>query len=132
MTGNSFAEHMLGEGQDFERYLDCTVRLQLRIHSYQAIEFAGLKVGLAARIAATAFLTTCEGLSGSRGIQRMIRGGVSGRDLLPGQHDHRDAFVYLVDNDVRIAGPNLGAQPEQKAGDARPGSRPCSSCRRGR
>ena len=57
----------LRDGHDFERYLDCTVRLQLRINSHQAIEFAGLKVGLTARIAATAFLdeSSKQGLLGA-------------------------------------------------------------------
>jgi Phosphotransferase enzyme family len=52
----SFAEHMLGKMKDVSRYLECMVQLHTRIHSHQAIHFAGLKVTLAANIAASVHL----------------------------------------------------------------------------
>lgn len=52
----SFAEQMLGNWDDVPRYLECMVQLHIRIHSHQAIQFAGLKVRLAANIASTTLL----------------------------------------------------------------------------
>jgi aminoglycoside phosphotransferase (APT) family kinase protein len=49
----TFAEPMLRNPDDIPRYLDSMVRLQMRIHALAAVHFAGLKVTLAARIAAT-------------------------------------------------------------------------------
>jgi Phosphotransferase enzyme family len=56
VTQKSFAEQMRGNWNDVPRYLRCMARLHIRIHSHQAIQFAGLKVTLAANIAATALL----------------------------------------------------------------------------
>jgi hypothetical protein len=53
VTQKSFAEQMLGKMNDVPRYLECMVQLQIRIHSHQAIQFIGLKVTLAANIAAS-------------------------------------------------------------------------------
>jgi hypothetical protein len=52
----SFADQMLGKPEDVPRYLECMVRLHIRIHSRQAIQFAGLKVRFAANIAANTLL----------------------------------------------------------------------------
>ena len=49
----SFAEHMLNNPDDIPRYLRSMVRLHMRIHAHAAVQFAGLKVRLAANIAAT-------------------------------------------------------------------------------
>jgi len=56
VTQKSFAEQMLGNWNDVPQYLRCMARLHMRIHSHQAIQFAGLKVTLAANIAATPLL----------------------------------------------------------------------------
>ena len=56
VTQKSFAEQMLGNCNDVPQYLRCMARLHMRIHSHQAIQFAGLKVTLAANIAATTLL----------------------------------------------------------------------------
>jgi hypothetical protein len=53
VTQKSFAEQMLGKMNDVPRYLECMVQLQIRVHSHQAIQFTGLKVTLAANIAAS-------------------------------------------------------------------------------
>jgi hypothetical protein len=53
VTQKSFAEQMRDNWNDVPRYLECMVRLHIRIHSHNAIQFAGLKVTLAANIAAT-------------------------------------------------------------------------------
>ena len=53
VTQNSFAEQMLGNMNDVHRYLECMVQLHIRIHGHQAIQFAGLKVTLAAKIEAS-------------------------------------------------------------------------------
>jgi len=52
----TFAEPMLSNPDDVPRYLDSMVRLQMRVHALAAIQFAALKVTLAASIAATGFL----------------------------------------------------------------------------
>jgi aminoglycoside phosphotransferase (APT) family kinase protein len=52
----SFAEHMLNNLVDVPQYLKCMVRLHMRIHAHQAVQFASLKVRLAANIAATKLL----------------------------------------------------------------------------
>jgi len=49
----SFAEQMLNNPGDIPRYLEAMVRLHMRIHAHAAIQFANLKVKLAANIAAT-------------------------------------------------------------------------------
>jgi thiamine kinase-like enzyme len=56
VTQKSFAEQMLGNWNDVPRYLERMARLHIRIHSHQAIQFAVLKVALAANIAATTLL----------------------------------------------------------------------------
>ena len=56
VSQKSFADQMLGKRDDVSRYLECMVRLHIRIHSHQAIQFAGLKVRLAADIAASTLL----------------------------------------------------------------------------
>src|SRR5262249_51374320 len=56
VTGNAFAERMLGRGDDFDRHLESMVRLHIRVHAHRAIEFASLKVALTARIAASDLL----------------------------------------------------------------------------
>ena len=56
VTQKSFAEQMRANWNDVPRYLRCMARLHIRIHSHQAIQFAGLKVTLAANIAATTLL----------------------------------------------------------------------------
>jgi Phosphotransferase enzyme family len=56
VTQKSFAEQMLGNWNDVPRYLRCMARLHIQIHIHQAIQFAGLKVRLAANIAATTLL----------------------------------------------------------------------------
>jgi hypothetical protein len=56
VTQKSFAEQMLGNRNDVPLFLGCMARLHIRIHSHQAIQFAGLKVRLAANIAATTLL----------------------------------------------------------------------------
>ena len=56
VTQQSFADQMLGNPENVPRYLECLVRLHIRIHSHQAIQFAGLKVRLAANIAASPLL----------------------------------------------------------------------------
>ena len=53
VTQKSFAEQVLGKMNDVPRYLECMVQLQIRIHSHRAIQFAGLNVTLAAKIAAS-------------------------------------------------------------------------------
>ena len=53
VTQNSFADQMLGNVSDVHRYLECMVQLHIRIHGHQAIQFAGLKVTLAAKIEAS-------------------------------------------------------------------------------
>jgi aminoglycoside phosphotransferase (APT) family kinase protein len=52
----SFAQQMLEGWHDAPRFLHCMVALHMRIHAQQAIRFAGLKVRLAANIAATGLL----------------------------------------------------------------------------
>jgi aminoglycoside phosphotransferase (APT) family kinase protein len=52
----SFADQMLGNSDDVPRYLECMVRLHIRIHSRQAIQFAGLKIRLSANIATSTLL----------------------------------------------------------------------------
>jgi aminoglycoside phosphotransferase (APT) family kinase protein len=52
----SFAEHMLNNSDDGPQYLECMVRLHMRIHALEAAQFASLKVRLAANIAATKLL----------------------------------------------------------------------------
>jgi aminoglycoside phosphotransferase (APT) family kinase protein len=52
----TFAEPMLRNADDVPRYLDSMVHLQMRVHALAAIQFAGLKVTLAASIAATRLL----------------------------------------------------------------------------
>jgi len=49
----SFAERMLNNRDDIPRYLQSMVRLHMRIHTHAAVQFASLKVRLAANIAAT-------------------------------------------------------------------------------
>lgn len=57
MALNSFGERMLGSESDkVDRYLECMVQLHIRIHGEQAIRLAGLKVRLAANIAASTVL----------------------------------------------------------------------------
>jgi hypothetical protein len=56
VTQKSFAKQMLGNWDDVPRYLECMVRLHIQVHSHQALQFAGLKVTLAANIAATTLL----------------------------------------------------------------------------
>jgi hypothetical protein len=56
VTQKSFADQMLGNSDNVPRYLECMVRLHIRIHSHQAIQFTGLKVRLAANIATSALL----------------------------------------------------------------------------
>jgi hypothetical protein len=56
VTQKSFAEQMLGNWDDVPRYLESMARLHIRIHSHQAIRFAGLKVALSANIAAATLL----------------------------------------------------------------------------
>lgn len=51
VTQKSFAEQVLGKMNDLPRYLECMVQLQIRIHNHHAIQFAELKVTLAAKIA---------------------------------------------------------------------------------
>jgi hypothetical protein len=63
----SFAEQMLTNSDDVPRYLECTVRLHMRIHAQRAVQFAGLNVRLAANIAATRLL-------GERRKQDLLRG----------------------------------------------------------
>jgi hypothetical protein len=58
VTQKSFAEQMLGNWDDVPRYLECLARLHIQIHSHQAIRFPGLRVTLAANIAATTLLET--------------------------------------------------------------------------
>ena len=60
VTGNSFAEQMLTKGNDFGPYLDGMVRLHIQVHAHRAIEFAGLKVALRARIAASDLLDRAD------------------------------------------------------------------------
>jgi hypothetical protein len=74
VTHKSFAEQMLGKMNDVPRYLECMVRLHVRIHRHQATQFVGLKVTLAANIAASALLDSpCkQGLL--NGIVRMPDG----------------------------------------------------------
>jgi hypothetical protein len=52
----SFAEQMLNNPDDVPRYLECMVRLHMRIHAQRAVQFAGLNVRLVANIAATKLL----------------------------------------------------------------------------
>jgi len=52
----SFAEQMLNNPDDVPRYLECMVRLHMRIHAQRAVQFAGLNVRLMANIAATKLL----------------------------------------------------------------------------
>jgi tRNA A-37 threonylcarbamoyl transferase component Bud32 len=56
----SFAEHMLNNLDDgplyLAEYLECMVRLHMRIHAHEAVQFASLKVRLAVNIAATELL----------------------------------------------------------------------------
>ena len=52
----SFAEQMFGHSDEIPRYLECMVRLHMRIHAHAAIQFADLKVKLADNIAATRLL----------------------------------------------------------------------------
>ena len=52
----SFAEQMLKNPDHVPRYLECMVRLQRRIHAHGAIQLPGLKVRLAANIAAAKLL----------------------------------------------------------------------------
>jgi aminoglycoside phosphotransferase (APT) family kinase protein len=52
----SFAEQMLSNPDEVPRYLECMVRLHMRIHAQPAIQFADLKVRLADNIAATTLL----------------------------------------------------------------------------
>jgi tRNA A-37 threonylcarbamoyl transferase component Bud32 len=56
----SFAEHMLNNSGDGPQYLECMVRLHMRIHAHEAVQFASLKVRLAANIAATKLLGECR------------------------------------------------------------------------
>jgi len=56
VTQKSFAEHMLGEMNNAPRYLECMAQLHVRIHGHRAIQFAVLKVTLAANIAASSLL----------------------------------------------------------------------------
>ena len=56
VTQKSFAEQMLGKITDVPRYLECMAQLHIRIHSHEAIQFVGLKVTLAANIAASSLL----------------------------------------------------------------------------
>jgi len=56
VTQKSFADQMLGNRDNISRHLECMVRLHIRIHSHQAIQFAGLKVRLAANIGASPLL----------------------------------------------------------------------------
>jgi hypothetical protein len=53
VTQKSFAEQMLGKINDVPRYLECMAQLHVRVHSHEAIQFVGLKVTLAANIAAS-------------------------------------------------------------------------------
>lgn len=52
----SFAEQMLNNANEVPRYLECMVRLHMRIHACKATQFAGLKARLADDIAATKLL----------------------------------------------------------------------------
>jgi len=52
----SFAEQMLNNPDDVPRYLECMVRLHMRIHAQRAVQFAGLNVRLVANIATTKLL----------------------------------------------------------------------------
>jgi len=52
----SFAEQMLNNPDNVPRYLECMVRLHMRIHAQRAVQFAGLNVRLMANIAATKLL----------------------------------------------------------------------------
>ena len=52
----SFAEQMLSNSGEIPRYLECTVRLHMRIHSHLGIQLADLRVRLADNIAGTALL----------------------------------------------------------------------------
>ena len=52
----SFAEQMLNNPDNVPRYLECMVRLHMRIHAQRAVQFAGLNVRLVANIAATKLL----------------------------------------------------------------------------
>src|ERR1700730_5982994 len=52
----SFAEQMLNNPDEIPRYLECMVRLPMRLHAHAAIQFACLNVRLAANIAATRLL----------------------------------------------------------------------------
>jgi hypothetical protein len=63
----TFAEPMLRNPDVVPRYLDSMVRLQMRVHGLVAIQFAGLKVTLAASIAAAKLL-------GARRKQAMLDG----------------------------------------------------------
>jgi hypothetical protein len=52
----SFAEHMLNNSDDTPQYLECMVRLHMRIHGHAAVQFASLKIRLAFNIAVTKLL----------------------------------------------------------------------------
>jgi hypothetical protein len=56
VTQKSFAEQMLGNWNDVPRFLECMAGLHIQIHSHHAIQFAGLKVALAANIAAATLI----------------------------------------------------------------------------
>ena len=65
----SFAEQMLNNPDEIPRYLECMVRLHLRLHAHEAIQFACLKVRLAANIAATRLLDERESKVYSPGLR---------------------------------------------------------------
>jgi aminoglycoside phosphotransferase (APT) family kinase protein len=52
----SFAEQMLSNPDEVRQYLECMVRLHMRVHALPAIHFADVKVRLTDNIAATGLL----------------------------------------------------------------------------
>lgn len=70
----SFAAQMSDNPRETSAYINCLVRLHMRIHAQQALQFASLKARLTADIAATAFLPERKKENLLEGIVKMPDG----------------------------------------------------------
>jgi len=84
----SFAEQMLSNPEEVPRFLECMVRLQMRIHAHGAMQFADLKARLADNIAATKFLDErrqqdlLDGVADMPGGDRLCHGDFHPKNIL--------------------------------------------------
>jgi hypothetical protein len=98
----SFGEQMLGNLDDVSRYLECMVRLHIRIHANPAVHLPGLNVRLAANIAATELLDKSQKQRLLGGIANMADGG---------RLCHGDFHPMNILGDVSIPSSSTGSTP---------------------